>query len=69
MASLDASAGSLMDSWPEWRDKLIQFSKLESATRPALKKLLGDLETKDSVACPDGECFNTFAFCVEKSKF
>ena len=53
----------MMDSWPEWRDKLIQFSKLESATRPALKKLLGDLETKDSVACPDGECFNTFALC------
>lgn len=59
MASLDTTAGSLMDSWPQWRDKVIQFSKLESATRPALKQLLGDLESKDSVACLDGECFNT----------
>lgn len=45
-----------MDSWPEWREKLIQFAKLESATWPVLKKLLGDLESKDSIACPDGEC-------------
>ena len=53
MASLEA--GSLMDSWPNWKDKLIQFSKLESATRPVLKKLLSDMESKDSVACPDGK--------------
>lgn len=55
------TAGSLMDSWLQWRDKVIQFSKLESATRPALKQLLGDLESKDGVACPDGESLTPFA--------
>ena len=53
--SLETSASSLMDSWPEWRDKLIQFSKLESVTRPVLKKLLSDLEAKDGIMHPDGE--------------
>ena len=64
MASLDTTAGSLMDSWP-----VVQFSKLGSATRPALKQILGDLESKDGVACPDGESLTPFAFCVAKSKF
>jgi len=59
VAALTSTAGSLMDSWPEWREKVIQLAKLESATRPVLK-VLGDLEGKDSVVCPDGECFNTF---------
>jgi len=46
-----------MDSWPEWRDKIIQFSKVEATSRPCMKKLLIDLEKKESVACPDGESF------------
>ena len=61
VAALTTTAGSLMDSWPEWRKKLIQFAKLESATRPVLKKVLGDLESEDSVACPDGKSFNPFS--------
>ena len=33
-----------MDSWPEWKEKLIKLSKLESKTRPNIKKVLDILE-------------------------
>lgn len=52
ISSLEATAGSLMNSWPEWRDKLIWFSKMESGTRPVLKKLLSDMDSQ-GVVHPD----------------
>ena len=53
---LDEAAGTLMNTWPEWRRKLILFSQLESTSRPILEKLLSALETQNTSALPDGKC-------------
>ena len=39
---------SLLDSWPEWKQKLIELSKLESKTRPNIRKVLDVLESEDN---------------------
>ena len=33
-----------MDSWPEWCSKLIKLSKLESSSRPLIRKILAKLD-------------------------
>ena len=43
-----------MDTWPDWCSKILKFSKLESATRPCIKKLLATLEKTDGLVYPDG---------------
>lgn len=45
----------LLDNWQEWKEKLIQFAKLESCTRPFLKKLLEGLDKCDELAYPHGK--------------
>ena len=42
------TVSSLMDSWPEWKEKLIHLSKLESKTQPNVKKVLDILENEDN---------------------
>ena len=37
-----------MDSWPEWKAKLLELSKLESKTRPSIKRALNALENEDN---------------------
>ena len=49
-----------MDTWPEWKEKLIRFAKLESANRPALRKLLNDLDRSQEFSHADGELFTHF---------
>ena len=49
---------SLMDSWPDWEQKLIALSKVESATRPAIKSTLQQLdesEVEDDIAYASGK--------------
>lgn len=36
-----------MDDWPQWRSKIIEFGKVESSTRPNIKKVLEKLEGND----------------------
>ena len=50
---LDYKADSLMDSWPDWCAKILEFSKVESDSRPLVKKILQRLEEADN-ACPEG---------------
>ena len=42
--SFDDNVNSLMDSWPEWYRKLIKLSKLESSSRPLIRKILAKLD-------------------------
>ena len=42
--SFDDNVNSLMDSWPEWCRKLIKLSKLESSSRPLIRKILAKLD-------------------------
>ena len=50
---LDYKADSLMDSWPDWCAKILEFSKVESDSRPLIKKILQRLEEADN-DCPEG---------------
>ena len=34
---------TMMNSWPDWCDKLVKLSRLESNTRPYLRKILQNL--------------------------
>ena len=52
--SFEDNIHSLLDNWQEWKEKLIQFAKLESLTRPFLKKLLENLDKCDELAYPHG---------------
>lgn len=36
-----------MDDWPEWRNKIFEFAKTESLSRPNIKKVLGKLQTSE----------------------
>ena len=53
------SIDSLLDNWEEWRSKIITFSKVESATRPFIKKKVAELESNDQYACLEG-IFNVY---------
>ena len=55
VVSLEDDIPSVMDGWLEWKEKLIQMAKLESATRPMIKKLLEGLERCDELHCPQGQ--------------
>ena len=55
VVELGGRTTSLLDSWPEWEKKLVELSKAESATRPAIKKILEELEVDHSdIAYPAG---------------
>ena len=44
MVSFDGNVSSFMDTWPEWYSKLIQFAKLESSSRPLIRKIIEKLD-------------------------
>lgn len=44
IVSFQEDIHSMLEDWLEWSEKIIKLAKKESATRPLLKKLLGDLE-------------------------
>lgn len=46
-----------MDTWEEWSAKIINFSKVESATRPNIKKILMELEKADKFTYLEGDKF------------
>ena len=45
MVSFEENPKQLLDDWPLWRERIIQLAKVESATRPFLKKILASLES------------------------
>lgn len=49
--------GPLMETWPEWVEKIMALAKLESSSRPALRAILCnvDLYGKDGTAQCDGK--------------
>ena len=52
---LEVDIMSMMDGWQEWKEKLLQLAKLESVTRPLIKKLLEGLKESDELLCPDSQ--------------
>lgn len=54
IAEIDGRATSLMSSWPDWVERLVQFSKAEAATRPVIRKLLLEYETGAGMDNPTG---------------
>ena len=45
-----------MDTWPaEWCVKILEFAKMESVSRPYIKRLLKRLEEADKYSDPQGE--------------
>lgn len=53
--SLEDKISSLKKEWPLWVEKLLKFAKIESSSRPALKKLIDELETTVDVDKKEGE--------------
>jgi len=52
----------MMNDWPDWSTKIIEFSKLESTTRPFIRKLIAGLDKCDGLADPNG-MFNWEEMC------
>jgi len=48
VVKLEGGSTSLPYSWLEWETKIVEFSKVESATRPAMRKILEELEADHS---------------------
>ena len=44
MVSLEKDPKDLLNDWPFWREKVLYLAKIESATRPYLKKTLASLD-------------------------
>ena len=44
---LDGRLNSLLDSWPVWRKRIIEYAKLEGRNRDSVKRLLSSLESED----------------------
>jgi len=44
MVKLEGRPTPLLDSWLEWETMIVKFSKAESATRPAMRKILEELD-------------------------
>ena len=43
-----------MDSWPEWREKLLKVAQVEAQSRRKVKMLLSKLDDKDGIELADG---------------
>ena len=44
----------LVSRWPEWMRKIIEYSKLEGATRPSIAQILADYNDKSVTNTSDG---------------
>ena len=55
MIGLEGDIHSLLDNWQEWKEKIIQLSKLESSTRPLLRKVLAGVDKCEELTYPDGQ--------------
>ena len=52
---LEYKADLLMDLWPDWCMKILEFSKVESLSHPLIKKILQKLEeADDTFVYPEG---------------
>ena len=48
----------VMETWVEWREKILKFAEIESTTRPVIKKLLRCLPQCEELFCPIREVQN-----------
>ena len=55
IVSLEEDYASLMDGWTQIREKIVELSKIESSTRPYLKKVLEGLENCEELSYPCGK--------------
>ena len=44
-----------METWPEWMEKIMALAKVESSSRPALRALFCNVDSKDDATQPDGK--------------
>lgn len=51
---MDDNFSSIVENWLEWREKLIQLARMETATHPIIKKLLNSLDECDELLYPEG---------------
>lgn len=56
MLSVEGIASSFMEMWPEFCRKLIELSKLESSSRPLIRKVLAKLEESDNTSKYNNHC-------------
>jgi len=54
VASL-ADVSMVMETWVEWREKILKFAEIESTTRPVIKKLLRCLPQCKELFCPNSK--------------
>ena len=54
MASLKSKVSHLLDNWLEWQVKTKQLSEIESATRPAVHKLLDEVKKEEEMTNSNG---------------
>ena len=54
IADIDGRATSLMSSWPDWVEQLVQLSKAEAATHPVIRKLYLEYEAGAGMDNPTG---------------
>ncbi|XP_065901741.1 uncharacterized protein [Dysidea avara] len=47
LVSYEANINKLMETWPEWRRKIMALAKLEAVHRPLIKKLVDILDEED----------------------
>ena len=55
IACFECKPDELMDTWPEWCVKILEFAKMESVSHPYIKRLLKRLEEADKYSDPQGE--------------
>ena len=46
---------AMLEGWEQRSEKIIEFSKIKSSSRPFLKKVLKDLDTSDDIPYPSGK--------------
>jgi len=44
---LEGHLNSLLDNWPVWKKRIIEYAKLEGRNRDSVKQLLRSLELED----------------------
>jgi len=43
-----------METWPEWRRKIMTLAKMKAVHRPFIKMLLNIIDEDEDLQCPDG---------------
>ena len=59
---LEEDASSLLQHWPEWKDKLTALARTESSTRPKLATVVKQLDKSEEMTSADDKAVYTCRF-------